>query len=161
MELTLERHTYAETYTEGTLTIPGKFSCDTIEDKDRGLVQSMPVKEIMERKVYGETAIPVGTYRITLKVQSPKFKDRSWAKFCNGFLPRLEEVPSYEGVLVHVGNSASDSLGCILVGRKAGDGRIGSSADTFRRLYDVLKAADGRGEKITIKIVRKAASIYI
>lgn len=161
MKLTLERHTFTENYTEGILTIPGKFSCDTIEDRDRGLAQSMPEAEIMKRKVYGETAIPAGEYRVTLKVQSPKFKDRAWAKFCDGRLPRLEDVPGYQGVLIHVGNSAADSLGCILVGKKAGAGRIGGSADTFRRLYDVLKEADGRGENITVRIVRGQSSPFV
>lgn len=152
MEMRLVRLVRAAGYTEGRLSVPGLFECDTIEDCDRGLVQSMPVSEILKRKVYGETAIPEGEYGVTLKVRSQKFKDRPWAKFCDGRLPRLEEVPGYEGVLVHVGNSAADSLGCILVGRKAGDGRIGSSADTFRRLYGVLEEAEERGEYITIRI---------
>ena len=58
---------------------------------------------------------------------SPKFKDRSWAKFCNGKLPRLLEVPGYNGVLIHVGNKPSDTLGCILVGYNKIKGQVVNS----------------------------------
>jgi hypothetical protein len=102
----------------------------------------------MER-VYGETAIPKGTYQITLDVVSPKFKDRSWATFCEGKLPRLLDVPGFEGVLIHTGNEASNSLGCLLVGQKTKDGWVSNSTQTFKDLYYKLKQAT---DQITITI---------
>lgn len=149
MKLTLKRINKTEKYTEGILYINGERFCSTIEDTDRGLTNEMSITEIQSKKVYGETAIPKGTYQITLDVVSPKFKDRSWATFCEGKLPRLLDVPGFEGVLIHVGNEASNSLGCLLVGQKTKDGWVSNSTQTFKNLYYKLKQAT---DQITITI---------
>lgn len=150
MKLTLKRINKANDYTEGKLYIDGEYICDTLEDCDRGLTEDMELTDIIARKVYGETAIPVGTYQITLDVVSPKFKDRGWARFCDGKLPRLMDVPGFEGVLIHVGNDpVKDSLGCILVGTKNKDGYIINSTATFRKVYEKLQEAT---DQITITI---------
>ena len=149
MKLVLKRINNQDNYCEGKLYIDGIYQCDAIEDTDRGLTSEMSVAEIQSKKVYGETAIPKGTYQITLDVVSPKFKDRSWATFCEGKLPRLLDVPGYEGVLIHVGNEASNSLGCLLVGQKTKDGWISNSTQTFKNLYYKLKQAT---DQITITI---------
>lgn len=150
MKLTLKRINKANDYTEGKLYIDGEYIADTLEDCDRGLTEDMELTDIIARKVYGETAIPVGTYQITLDVVSPKFKDRGWARFCNGKLPRLMDVPGFEGVLIHVGNDpVKDSLGCILVGEKTADGYISNSTTTFRKVYEKLQEAT---DQITITI---------
>lgn len=152
MELKLIRKTKTTTYTIGELYINNNLFCSTLEDTDRGLLDSMPLDEIKSKKVYGKTAIPKGTYSITLDVVSPKFKDRSWAKFCEGKLPRLINVKGYEGVLIHVGNRAEDTLGCILVGQNATSGFVNNSTDTFKKLYSLLQDSKNKGEKLTIKI---------
>lgn len=149
MKLVLKRINNQDNYCEGKLYIDGIYQCDVIEDTDRGLTSEMSVAEIQSKKVYGETAIPKGTYQITLDVVSPKFKDRSWATFCEGKLPRLLDVPGYEGVLIHVGNEASNSLGCLLVGQKTKDGWVSNSTQTFKNLYYKLKQAT---DQITITI---------
>lgn len=150
MKLTLKRINKANDYTEGKLYIDGEYIADTLEDCDRGLTEDMELTDIIARKVYGETAIPVGTYQITLDVVSPKFKDRGWARFCDGKLPRLMDVPGFEGVLIHVGNDpVKDSLGCILVGTKNKDGYIINSTATFRKVYEKLQEAI---DQITITI---------
>lgn len=149
MKLVLKRINNQDNYCEGKLYIDGIYQCDAIEDTDRGLTSEMSVAEIQSKKVYGETAIPKGTYQITLDVVSPKFKDRSWATFCEGKLPRLLDVPGFEGVLIHVGNEASNSLGCLLVGQKTKDGWISNSTQTFKDLYYKLKQAT---DQITITI---------
>jgi hypothetical protein len=141
MKLVLKRINNQDNYCEGKLYIDGIYQCDVIEDTDRGLTNEMSITEIQSKKVYGETAIPKGTYQITLDVVSPKFKDRSWATFCEGKLPRLLDVPGYEGVLIHVGNKAADSLGCILVGQKTSEGVVSNSTQTFKDLYYKLKQA--------------------
>lgn len=145
MKLTLKRIALRPTYTIGRLFIDGERFCDTIEDRVRDLTQ--------EAKVSGETAIPYGEYAVTLKVQSPRFKSKKNYKFCKGFLPRLVDVPQFEGVLIHIGNTAADSAGCILVGENKVVGKVINSTATFTRLYDVLKQASDRGENITIEIV--------
>ena len=111
MELRLERRYKKETYTIGKMSIDGKYFADTIEDKDRGLDNSMPVNKIKKMKVYGKTAIPTGTYRIDMDTVSPKFSYRSWAKPYGGIVPRLLAVPCYSGVLIHPFNTAEESLG--------------------------------------------------
>lgn len=150
MKLELIRKYKKEEYTIGELFINGKYFCDVLEDKDRGLTSDMSLNEIKEKKVYGETAIPTGTYKVDMNTVSPSFKDRIWAKPYNGKLPRLLDVPGYEGVLIHVGNFASESLGCLLVGRNKTKGMVNDSKNTFNELMDVL-LADKDNITITIK----------
>ena len=148
MKLELKRIFRGPKYTIGKLYVDNQYVCDTLEDTDRGLKQTDSLSSIQKKKVYGQTAIPTGTYGITLNVISPKFKDRSWAKFCNGKLPRLLNVPGYDGVLIHVGNKPEDTLGCILVGYNKIKGQLINSTEAFKKLYSVL----GKSPTITIVI---------
>ena len=149
MELNIKRIARRETYTVGRLYIDGKYFCDTLEDKDRGLRQDMPMSVIRATKRKGITAIPTGRYRVTLAVQSPKFSKRAIYQFCNGYLPRLINVPGYDGVLIHIGNTARDTEGCLLVGRNTQVGKVLDSRKTFIELYDRLLGAK---DDIYIKI---------
>lgn len=149
MELNIKRIARRETYTVGRLYIDGKYFCDTLEDKDRGLRQDMPTAVIRATKRKGITAIPTGRYRVTLAVQSPKFSKRAIYQFCNGYLPRLINVPGYDGVLIHIGNTARDTEGCLLVGRNTQVGKVLDSRKTFIELYDRLLGAK---DDIYIKI---------
>ena len=128
--------------------IDGKYVCDTLEDTDRGLKQSMPLEEIKKKKIYGKTAIPTGTYKVTMNVVSPRFKNRAWAKPYGGKLPRLLDVPGYEGVLIHPGNSAEDSTACLLVGINSVVGKVMNSQATFKKVMAILT----KGTDITITI---------
>ena len=141
MELTLKRIARREKYTIGRLYIDGKYFCDTIEDKDRGLSQKLPVTVNKNLKRRGVTAIPVGRYRVTLDMVSPKFSKKIAYQFCGGKLPRLINVPAFDGVLIHIGNTANDTEGCILVGKNKQVGKVLDSTVTFRTLYEVLKKA--------------------
>ena len=153
MELKVKRKAFEKDYTIGDLYIDGKFFSNTIEDCDRGLTQDMPIDDIKAKKIYGKTAIPKGTYDIDMNTVSPKFKDRSWAKPYGGKLPRLIEVKGFEGVLLHVGNTASDSSGCLLVGKNSIKGMITDSTRTFHTLMSkFLLPAKVQGERITITI---------
>ena len=143
MELRLKRIARRDSYTIGRLYVDGVRFCDTCEDKDRGLRQDMARATIKRVKVPDETAIPTGRYRVTLGVQSPKYKNRARYAFCNGYVPRLINVPGFEGILIHIGNTAEDSSGCILVGENKEVGKVLNSTQTFRRLYERLKAATG------------------
>lgn len=143
MDLLLKRIARRDTYTIGKLYIDGVYFCDTIEDCDRGLDQSLPVSVNKKKKVYGKTAIPTGRYQVTLSMQSPRFSKKKQYDFCGGYLPRLINVPAFEGVLIHIGNTAEDSCGCILVGRNKVVGKVLESTATFHALYEKLKAAKG------------------
>ena len=154
MELLLKRIAKKETYTIGRLYVNGKFFCDTMEDKDRGLKSTMDTKTLMDMKVYGETAIPQGKYEINMSIVSPKFKERSWGKPYEGKIPRLMCVPAFEGVLIHPLNDAEDSLGCIGVGENKEVGRILNSRRTFMSLMEKhLIPAKRKGESIHITII--------
>ncbi len=141
MELLLQRIARKETYTIGRLYIDGVRFCDTCEDRDRGLSQSLSLKENEARKIKNVTAIPTGRYKVTLSVQSPKYRQRDAYRFCNGYVPRLLNVPAFEGILIHICNTANDSSGCILVGKNRVVGKVVDSTATFRELYKRLKAA--------------------
>lgn len=146
MELLLYRIARRDTYTIGHLYIDGKYFCDTIEDKDRGLKQSMQPSVIRATKRKGVTAIPTGRYRITMDVRSQKFSQKRYERnygFCDGYLPRLINVPGYEGVLIHIGNTAKDTDGCILVGKNMKVGKVLESRATFVKLYEKMKNAKG------------------
>lgn len=152
MELLLSRDYKKDKYTIGRLYINGKFFCNTIEDKDRNLNSSMSEAQIKGLKVYGETAIPIGTYIIDMNTVSPKFKDRTWAKPYSGKLPRLLNVKGFEGVLMHVGNTCQDSLGCVLIGLNTRKGMVTNSTEYFHKLMKELLAAKLKGEEIKITI---------
>lgn len=152
MEIKLKRRFKGTNYTIGSLFINNVYECDTIEDTDRGLSNEMPLSVIQTKKVYGKTAIPTGTYAIDMNIVSSKFKDRVWAKFCDGKLPRLRDVRGFEGVLIHVGNKPEDTLGCLLVGYNKIKGQVINSTEAFTKLYGKMDAAHKRGEKITIII---------
>lgn len=153
MELRLNRRYKGPKYTIGNLYIDDIYFCDTLEDIDRGITSSTSLEDISRKKVYGQTAIPTGTYKVNLNVVSPKFKDRSWAKPYGGKVPRLMNVPEFEGVLIHPGNTDSDTSGCILVGKNTVVGKVMESTITFNGLMKKLLEAKAKGESIQINIV--------
>lgn len=125
MVLTLKRVAKRPTYTIGKLYIDGVYFCDTLEDKDRGLTQLMSLKEVKSKKVPSQTAIPTGTYEVSVSVVSPRFSKKAvYQKICKGRVPRLLNVPGYDGVLIHIGNTDKDSAGCILVGKNSAVGKV-------------------------------------
>ena len=153
MILKLQRLWKKESYTIGRLWVDGVLLCNTLEDKDRGLSQSQDISYIQSVKVPGETAIPAGKYAVAMDIVSPKYSANAWyMRICGGRVPRLLNVPGFDGILIHVGNTAIDTQGCILVGQNTFKGRLTSSKDTFVRLYGLLNAAYERGERIIIEI---------
>lgn len=150
MELTLKRTYLKDEYTIGHLYVDGQWVCDTIEDKVRDYNKDGDLNDEGEGKVYGKTAIPYGRYKITLAVRSPKYTSRASYIWCGAYLPRLLDVPNFDGILIHAGNSADDSAGCILVGENKVKGRLVNSMLTLRKLYAMLKAAK---DEIWITIV--------
>lgn len=154
MKLKVERRWPKATYTIGVLFIDGIRYCETLEDYDRGLRQSDPLRDIQRRKIAGETAIPKGTYEVQMNVTSPKYAGVAWYyNFCRGKMPRLKDVPGFDGILIHPGTSALDTKGCILVGKNTKVGKLTDSRACFMEVYKLMKEAADHGEKITIEIV--------
>ena len=153
MKLELERKWPKATYTIGRLYVDGVLFCNTLEDRDRGLKQSDNLNYIKSRKVYGETAVPKGEYLVDMNVTSPKYAAVTWYhQLCLGKMPRLRDVPGFDGILIHPGNTALDTLGCILVGKNTKVGQLTESKATFKALYKEMKKASDRGEVIEITI---------
>lgn len=153
MELLLERKYCKDKYTVGRLYIDGVFFSNTLEDKVRDTNKNGKFDN-GEHKIYGETAIPYGEYEITLDVVSPKFSKYPFYKeVCNGKLPRLLNVPNFDGVLIHCGSTADNSAGCILVGNNTIKGSLTDSKKVFKNLYSILNKANKNRDKIIVKIV--------
>lgn len=156
MELLLERKWCKPDYTIGRLYVNGKFFSNTLEDTVRDINKNGTF-DAGEVKIYGKTAIPYGTYEITLDVVSPKFsKYQFYREVCGGRLPRLLNVPAFEGILIHCaeGPKGADLLqGCIAVGANTIKGGLTGCKEYFKKLYDLLLEAKKHNEKITIKIV--------
>lgn len=134
--------------------IDGVYFCDTLEDKDRGLKQTMTDAEIKKLKVQNETAIPTGKYQLLLDVKSPNFGDRPfYVQTCKGCVPRIDNVPGFAGILIHCGNIDKDSSGCILVGENKVVGKVIYSQKTFTRLMSqYLNPARDIGVRVDITI---------
>lgn len=130
MNLFLQRIAQTPEYTIGRLYINGKVFCNTLEDP------------IRDTKIAGKTAIPAGTYEVVVN-RSPKFKRD---------LPLLLNVPNFEGIRIHRGNTAKDTAGCILVGLNQKKGMVVNSTKYELDLTKRLKEAQNKGESITIEI---------
>lgn len=154
MVLKIDRKYKKLGYTIGNLYIDGKWFCNTCEDTDRGLHQTMPTEEIKAKKIYGMTAIPTGRYICRMDIVSPKYSVVKWYKEnFQGRMPRLENVKGFEGILIHPGNDALDSYGCILVGVNKQKGKVLESRATFLKLWKILDAAYKRKETIYLEIM--------
>lgn len=132
MDIEIKRIYKGAEYTVGRLSIDGKYFCDTLENT----VRAPGVK------VRGKTAVPAGRYRVVL-TESPRFKR---------ILPLLVDVPNFEGVRIHPGNTAKDTEGCLLVGFNQVKGKVVASRATFQKLFEKLWAADQAGEEIWTEI---------
>lgn len=142
MNIILDRIAKKSKYTIGKLYIDGEYFCDTIEDTDRGLTQTMTDAQIKSKKVYGQTAIPTGTYKVIISY-SNKFKRQ---------MPLLLNVPGFLGIRIHSGNTEKDTEGCLIVGKNKVVGKVIESKDTYNKLFSILcKANKKEAIKITIK----------
>ena len=136
MEISVKRLWPKTDYTVGRMWIDGIFFSNTLED---------PVREIAEDgtgKIYGKTAIPAGRYKVVYWY-SQKFKRR---------MPRLLDVPHFDGILIHAGKTAENTLGCILVGLNTQKGKLTSSRYYSDELNRRCELCDRRGEGIWITI---------
>ena len=144
MRITLERFIRGPKFTIGSLSIDGVWHCWTGEDAVRD--DPNPTTPQNEGKVYGQTAIPAGTYHVIVNL-SPRLKKR---------MPRLLNVPGFDGILIHKGNSAGDTSGCILIGAKVDSPtRISDCSKVFDELFQKIDYAYGSGEGVTIEITNR------
>ena len=140
MKLTLKRIALRPTYTIGKLYIDDAYFCDTLEDTVRDTNKSGKFDN-GEQKIKGKTAIPYGTYEIKW-TYSPRFKK---------YTPQLMNVPSFEGVRIHAGNTSADTEGCLILGENKQVGKVLNSRATINKFYPIIKNACSNG-KVTIEI---------
>jgi RNase P/RNase MRP subunit p30 len=132
MELEITIIKRGETFRAGKLLMNNKFFGYTIEDKDRGLTQSMSLEEISKIKVYGKTAIPTGRYEICM-TYSNRFKR---------FMIQIMNVKGFDGIRMHIANSAKDVEGCVGVAYEdSSDGFAGNSAKAVEKLEKDIELA--------------------
>ena len=145
MNLELKRIFKGKDYTIGRLFINGEYFCDTLEDPVRQL-------DSIKDKIKEKTAIPAGKYKVSMSIVSPKYSIRKSYNWCGGRLPRLLDVPFFEGILIHSGNTPDHTAGCILVGENKIKGQVINSMNTLKNLWVKLNVADEVGEEIWISI---------
>lgn len=140
MNLTLQRDPSGASCTIGELSVDGKLECFTLEDVVRCDNPATPADE--GQKVYGQTAIPAGRYKVIIT-------------FSNRFgvdMPILLDVPGFTGIRIHPGNTDADTLGCILVGQAKHIEQISRSRPAYNKLYEKIETALDAGEEVWIEI---------
>ena len=140
MKLTLKRIALRQTYTIGKLYIDDVYFCDTIEDTVRDINKNGKFDN-GEKKIHSKTAIPYGIYEIKW-TYSPRFKK---------YTPQLMNVPSFEGIRIHAGNTSADTEGCLILGENKQVGKVLNSRATINKFYPIIKEACSKG-KVTIEI---------
>ena len=143
MEIRINRIARKERYTIGNMYVDDTYFCDTLEDADRELTDTMEIDEILAMKVKAQTAIPTGKYDVILTF-SQRFRR---------VLPLLLSVKGYEGVRIHPGNTNKDTEGCLLVGENKAKGQVLNSRATFEKLMSVLLGCEKKKEKVAITIL--------
>ena len=143
MKLKLIRIFFGKTYTIGKLYIDGVYYCDTIEDVNRDLNKDGDLLDIGEGKVMHKTCIPFGIYKVIVNM-SGRFKR---------LLPRILNVPHFDGILIHNGVDETSSSGCIIVGENRVKGKVTNSRFYMNDLTAKLLTAQKAVEEITIEIV--------
>lgn len=144
MEINLYRKYRKTNYTIGQLFINGKYFSDSLEDPDRGLTDTMSLEEIKRIKIFGNTCIPYGQYKVTI-TYSPKFKRN---------LPLINNVKGFDGIRIHSGNTSQDTYGCVLPGFNKAKGKVINSKDTTERLIKIIQEAIDKNEEVVINICK-------
>ena len=134
MEITVKRIYFRDTYTIGAIQVNGKYQMDTLEPR--------AINWQKEKKVAGLTAIPEGRYRVQI-AYSKTFKRK---------MPYLVNVPNFVGIMIHTGNTAKNTRGCILVGKNTAVGKVTESRIHFNRLYAQIAEAIDSGEEVWVTV---------
>lgn len=145
MKLKVFRFSQINGSTLGILFIDGKFQCYTIEDINR------------EKKLAGETCIPLGKYKIEFRTEGGFHKNymKKFPEMHKGML-EIKGVPNYNYVLIHIGNSSKDTEGCLLVGNTLNNnniqsGWLGDSTNAYIEVYKKISNALISGQQVWIE----------
>ncbi len=139
MRLSLQREPSENDATGGSLYVNGTWNCFTLED----VVRERPGAPVAQWKVQNQTAIPAGSYKVTVDFSN---------RFQRNMLHILA-VPGFDGIRIHAGNTAADTDGCILVGQQRTGNSISGSRDALKEFQPLVEAALAGGEEVTIEIL--------
>lgn len=148
MKLKVVREVFTPTETLGSLFIDDKFFCYTLEDFDRGLDKSMDLKTVQATKVHSNTAIPLGTYKVSLSV-SNRFKR---------LVPEIQSVPGFAGVRIHGGNTHLNTEGCILVAKNRSVDKVSTFGKIRNWIQGTMEAEltkKLKGQIVELEITKK------
>lgn len=140
MRIEVKRYNRQSDFTQSLIFLDGKFECYGLED------------EIRPQKLYAETAIPKGIYKIELRKEGRFHQNYSkkFSHFHEGML-HVTNVPGFEYILIHIGNTDDDTAGCLLVGRSALKDSIAESTIAYQAMYQKVISAFEHGEEVTIE----------
>lgn len=133
MNIKLARDFFGPACTFGKLYVDDRYECETLEDVVRPAGVKIP----------GETAIPFGRYKVVIDF-SQRFQR---------MMLHVLDVPMFEGVRIHKGNTVRDTEGCVLVGLVRSGAALQMSAAAFQPLFDKVHAALGQGQEVWLEIV--------
>lgn len=144
MKINLIRTQFGNDATNGLLFIDEVFECFTLED------------QYQDKKIFGETCIPEGTYPVEFRKEGG-FHNRYSTKydFHKGML-EIKDIPNFKWVLFHLGNTDENTAGCVLVGDTqqdldvSKDGFIGSSGNAYKKFYPKVATALENGESVSL-----------
>ena len=145
MNFEVHRIYFKDTYTIGRFFVDGQYLCETLEDKVRELHDinhDGDFDDSGEGKIYGQTAIPCGRYKVGLY----------WWKKHQRFAPILKSVPGFTGILIHAGATAKDTEGCILVGQNKERGRLVNGPYFATVITQKVKECVDRKEDVYITV---------
>ena len=136
IEFRVRREIFTEKRTIGKMYVNGEYLCDTLEDKDRHLETTG-----QSAKVYSQTAIPRGRYKMV---------NYLWTKY-NNWYPWIQNVPYFQGILIHGGSMEDHTSGCILVGTKTSNNMLMGSADAMKKIRKIFSENKGAEFWITVE----------
>lgn len=131
-------YTISRVFINGVRFGDGQHWCSALEDSDRALSDAMTLEEIQQKKIYGRTAIPTGTYQVKI-TYSPRFEK---------LLPLVCNVKGFSGIRIHPGNTPNDTNGCILFGVNDKVGRVSNSRYWTDKLTKLIFSAISQGEDV-------------
>lgn len=146
MELKLVRDQFTAASTTGMLFVDGKIFGFVLEDIDRGLDSADP--ESLKKKEKGRTAIPIGRYRVRF----------TWSPKYGRDMLNLLDVPAYQGIRIHSGNTAEHTEGCLLPGTKRSKDAVANSRAAVSWLETTIRKEEGYNREVWITITREPAA---
>jgi len=146
MKLTLNRHPDGLSCTIGDLLIDGEVLCHTLEPSQKATTLPTDIQAL------SKGAIPAGTYDVAITPSALAARGELWSPCGDHLLPLLVNVPGFDGIRIHAGNTGLDTRGCILVGSWLGGEFLSGSREALTALMVKLIDAKDAGESISIEV---------